>query len=139
MQAELKWKGKMLFEGMPGTGHKVMFDTVEESGGTDTAATPMEHMLLALGACTAMDVITILKKMRQEVTDYSVQLRAERNDKHPRYFTEVVVEHRLRGKHLDPEAVQRAVSLSDEVYCSATASLRQPVPVSSRFIIEEAG
>lgn len=52
MQAKLKWKGEMLFEGIPGTGHKVMFDTTEESGGTDTAATPMEHMLLALGACT---------------------------------------------------------------------------------------
>lgn len=84
-----------------------------------------------------MDVVSILKKMRQEVTEYSVQLYAERKDKNPRYFTQVVVEHHLKGRGLDPEAVDRAVKLSDEVYCSATASLRQPVFVSSRFVIEE--
>lgn len=137
MEAKLVWKGNLRFEGISGTGHLVHFDTGQESGGDNTAATPMEHLLLAVGACSAMDVIAILRKMRQEVTSYSVQLVGERRDQHPRAFTSVVVEHHIKGKNLDPDAVERAVHLSDEVYCSATACIREQVPVSARYIIEE--
>lgn len=137
MEAKLRWIDHLLFEGVPESGHKVLFDTASSVGGTEQAPTPMEYMLLAIGACTAMDVISILKKMRQEVTEYRVRLVADRNPEHPRYFTRVVIEHILRGNALDPTLVEKAVNLSDTKYCSAAATLRHQVEVTSRFFIEQ--
>ncbi|MFN7161509.1 MAG: OsmC family protein [Fimbriimonadales bacterium] len=138
MSGELVWKGNMLFEGACDiTGHRVLFDTHPQSGGNDVAATPMEHLLLAVAACTAMDVVAILRKMRQELTSYRIEIHAERNREHPRRFTEVRITHYLRGNDLDPQAVEKAVRLSDERYCSASATLRMPTEVRSEFVIEE--
>jgi putative redox protein len=126
MDGELVWKGNMLFEGACDiTGHKVLFDAHPHSGGNDIAATPMEHLLLAVAACTAMDVVTILRKMKRE-----------RHPEHPRRFTEVTITHYLQGNNLDPKAVEKAVKLSDEKYCSASATLRMPTEVRSEFVIE---
>jgi len=137
MDGELVWKGNMLFEGMCDlTGHKVLFDTHPNSGGNDVAATPMEHLLLAVAACTAMDVVAILRKMKQELTAYRLEIRGERAPEHPRRFTEVVITHYLQGNNLDPKAVEKAVQLSDERYCSASATLRLPTTVRSEFVIE---
>ncbi|MGQ9902086.1 MAG: OsmC family protein [Fimbriimonadales bacterium] len=137
MDGELIWKGNMLFEGTCDiTGHKVLFDTHPQSGGNDIAATPMEHLLLAVAACTAMDVVAILRKMKQELTAYRVEIQGERHPEHPRRFTKVVVRHYLQGNNLDPKAVEKAVRLSDEKYCSASATLRLPTEVVSEFEIE---
>jgi putative redox protein len=85
MDGELVWKGNMLFEGACDiTGHKVLFDAHPHSGGNDIAATPMEHLLLAVAACTAMDVVTILRKMKQELTAYRIEIHGERHPEHPR-------------------------------------------------------
>ncbi len=137
MSGELVWKGNMLFEGECDiTGHKVLFDAHPHSGGNDVAATPMEHLLLAVAACTAMDVVAILRKMKQELTGYRIEIHAERHAEHPRRFTEVVITHYLQGKNLDAQAVAKAVRLSDERYCSASATLRAPTEVRSEFVIE---
>jgi len=137
MDGELIWKGNMLFEGVATSGHTILFDAAPESGGNDVAARPMEHLLLAVAACTAFDVVAILRKMKQELTDYRVRIHATRRQEHPRHLTEVVIEHLLKGRNLDPAAVERAVRLSDEKYCSASATLRVPVTVRSTFTIEE--
>jgi putative redox protein len=106
MDGELVWKGNMLFEGTCDiTGHKVLFDAHPHSGGNDVAATPMEHLLLALAACTAMDVVAILRKMKQELTAYRIEIHGERHPEHPRRFTEVTITHYLQGNNLDPKAV----------------------------------
>lgn len=137
MEGELVWKGNMLFEGRANTGHPILFDAHPASGGNDVAATPMEHMLLAVAACTAIDVVAILNKMKQPLTEYRVSIRAERAPEHPRRFTKVIITHHLKGDNLDPSAVERAVKLSDEKYCSASATLRLPTEVASEFVIEE--
>ncbi len=137
MDGELVWKGKMVFEGRANTGHPVLFDAHPEHGGSNVAATPMEAMLLAVAACTAIDVVAILNKMQQNLTEYRVSIHAERAPEHPRRFTKVVITHHLKGENLDPSAVERAVKLSDEKYCSASATLRLPTEVSSEFVIEE--
>lgn len=137
MDGELVWKGNMLFEGTCDiTGHKVLFDAHPQSGGNDIAATPMEHLLLAIAACTAMDVVAILRKTKQELTAYRVEIQGERHPEHPRRFTKVVVRHYLQGNNLDPKAVEKAVRLSDEKYCSASATLRLPTEVVSEFEIK---
>jgi putative redox protein len=137
MDGELVWKGNMLFEGVATSGHAILFDAAPEVGGNDVAARPMEHLLLAVAACTAIDVVAILRRMKQELTEYRVRIHAERNPEHPHRFTEVVIEHILKGRNLDPKAVERAVRLSDEKYCSASATLREPVRVQVAFRIEE--
>ncbi|MCS7208111.1 MAG: OsmC family protein [Fimbriimonadales bacterium] len=137
MDGELVWKGNMLFEGACDlTGHKVLFDTHPQSGGNDVAATPMEHLLLAVAACTAMDVVAILRKMQQQLTAYRVEIHGTRHPEHPRRFTEVTITHYLQGKNLNPQMVEKAVRLSDEKYCSASATLRLPTEVRSEFVIE---
>lgn len=138
MNGELVWKGNMLFEGACDvSGHKVLFDTHPNVGGNDIAATPMEHLLLAVAACTGMDVVAILRKMKQDLTEYRIEIHAERHPEHPRRFTKVVITHYVRGNNLDPAMVEKAVRLSDEKYCSASATLRVPTEVRSEFVIEE--
>lgn len=137
MDGELVWKGNMLFEGACDiTGQKVLFDTHPQSGGNGIAATPMEHLLLAVAACTAIDVVAILRKMKQELTAYRIEIQGERHPEHPRRLTKVVVRHYLQGNNLDPKAVEKAVRLADEKYCSVSATLRLPTEVQSVFEIE---
>lgn len=138
MNGELVWKGNMLFEGACDvSGHKVLFDTNPNVGGNDIAATPMEHLLLAVAACTGMDVVAILRKMKQDFTEYRIEIHAERHPEHPRRFTRVVITHYIRGNNLDPALVEKAVRLSDEKYCSASATLRMPTEVRSELVLEE--
>ncbi len=137
MEGELVWKGNMLFLGQAGTGHPVLIDAHPDHGGNGVAPTPMEYLLLAVAGCTAIDVVAILRKMKQELTEYRVSIRAQRHPEHPRRFTEVVITHHLKGNNLDPQAVEKAVRLSDEKYCSASATLRMPTEVRSEFVIEE--
>jgi putative redox protein len=88
-----------------------------------TGVSPMEVVLLGLGGCTGIDVISTLRKMRQEVTGYAVRVRGERRDEHPRIYTRIEVEHELRGRELEESSVSRAISLSAEKYCSVSAML----------------
>ncbi len=129
--------GDGLFIGITPSGHAQVLETVH---GRASAATPMELLLVALGGCTAVDVISILKKKREQVTDYRVEVRGERRDEHPRSFTRMEVRHVVRGRNVSEKSVAAAVELSETKYCSVAATLRPGVEIVTTYeIIEDAG
>jgi putative redox protein len=113
-----------------GTGHAVVMDDAQ--GGT--GAKPVEFALLALGGCTAFDVIGILRKQRQQVTGYEIELHAEQAPEPPMVFTRVEIKHRLRGQ-IDPEAVRRAIHLSETKYCSVGVMVAKTAKIENTFEI----
>ncbi len=123
----------MRFEATLGSGHRVILDAASEVGGQDAGPRPMEMLLLGLGGCTGMDVISILRKMRQDVTGYEIRLSGERATEHPKVFTAIVVEHVVRGRGLSEESVRRAVELSATRYCSAAAMLGKVARIDERY------
>ncbi len=112
--------------------------SAEHAGGHNAGFLPMEMLLVGLAGCTAMDVITILRKKRQQVTAYEVQVQGVRADDHPRVFVEITVEHRITGYHIQPEAVERAIELSKTRYCGAGAMLGTVAHLTHTFRIVEA-
>ena len=123
MKARVKWVDGMMFVGESGSGHAVVMDGAPEFGGRDLGIRPMEMMLLGMGGCTAFDVVLILRKGREPVTDCVVELDAERAATDPKVFTRIHVRYRVTGRGLDPAKVDRAVKLSAEKYCSASVML----------------
>jgi putative redox protein len=137
MEAKAVWNGKMSFEGSADSGLKLPMDTSIESGGDDNGFRPMELLLVSLAGCTAMDVISILKKKRQEVTDFEVRVQSERATEHPKVFTDIHLEYVVTGKSVEREAVERAVELSEEKYCSAQAMLRKTARITHTITLIE--
>jgi len=135
MDANVTWKKGMSFEGTADSGFKVDLGTDPQFGGDDDGFRPLELMLVSLGGCTGMDVISILQKKRQEVTSFEVRVHAERAADHPKVFTSITVEYILSGINLDPDAVDRAVELSSTKYCPAQAMLAQAVPITHKVTI----
>jgi putative redox protein len=128
------------FAAEAGSGHSVTMDASVEHGGADLGFRPMELLLVGLAGCTAMDVISILRKKRQDVRDYVVVVHGTRAETHPMVFTEITVEHRVFGHEVDPEAVRRAIELSESRYCGAGAMLRQTAKLTHTFrILEDDG
>lgn len=129
--------GGGLFVGISPGGHAQVLETDHERA---SAATPMELLLIALGGCTAVDVESILKKKRQQVTEYRVEVRGERREEHPRAFTRIEVRHVVRGRGVSEAAVAAAVELSETKYCSVAATLRPGVEIVTTYeVIEDAG
>lgn len=114
-------------------------EVVLESGPHSPHPDPVETALTAIGACHAMDVISILRKKRQDVTGYEVEVNAERMDEHPRHFTAIEMIHRVRGRGVSPDALEEAVRLSEEKYCSLHHSLRPDIRFTKRLEIVEEG
>ncbi|MEO8027209.1 MAG: OsmC family protein [Bryobacteraceae bacterium] len=110
---------------------------VTSNGREQGAASPMELLLIALGTCTAIDVESILKKKRERVTSYRVEVHGDRREEYPKSFTKMYVRHIFRGHALKEEAVQRAIELSETKYCSVAATLRPTVEIVSSYTIEE--
>ena len=130
--ALVTWGGGSSFTGEAGSGHRVAMDN--EEGGT--AVRPSELPLVGLGGCTAMDVVDILRKKRQDVATYEVSVEAQQRESHPKVFTEIVVEHRVSGNPLDPAAVARAIELSATRYCSVTAVIATGVArITHRYVV----
>ena len=127
--------GAMCFRALGDSGHEVVMDAAPEVGGQDRGARPMELLLAGLAGCTGMDVVSILRKMRQEVTGYEVRVRGERAEEHPRVYTEIVVEHVVRGRGLIEAHVARAVELSATRYCPASAMLEKAARIEHRYAI----
>lgn len=125
MKATVKWVDGAMFVGESGSGHAVVMDGPEEIGGRNMGIRPMEMMLLSVGACSSIDVVSILKKGRQQVTRCEARLEAERADAVPAVFTRINLHFIVAGRDLDPGKVQRAVDLSAEKYCSASIMLRK--------------
>lgn len=134
-KAVVHFAGNDLFIGITPSGHAQVLDTNHERA---SAATPVELLLIALGSCTAVDVISILRKKRERVTDYRVEIRGERRAEHPRKYTRMEVRHIVRGHKVSEKALAQAIELSDGKYCSVAATLRSGVEIISSYeIIEE--
>ena len=137
MDASVTWNGGMSFTGTAVTGLKVELDADESVGGNDNGFRPLELMAISLVGCTAMDVISILKKKRQDVTRFEVKTHIERADGHPKVFTGAVIEYIFYGHNIDPKAVERSIQLSDQIYCPAQAMLKQVMPIELKYTIHE--
>ena len=137
MKARIKWVEHASFVAESGSGHALLLDGPPDHGGRNLGIRPMEAVLIGLGACTAFDVVSILRKSRQAVTDCVVELSAERAEETPKVFTRIHMTYRVRGRALGESQVRRAVSLSAEKYCSATAMLRPTVDITYEYVIEQ--
>ncbi len=134
-KATIHYAGNDLFIGISPSGHAQTLETNHERA---SAATPMELLLIALGSCTAEDVISILQKKRQQVTDYRVEVSGERRAEHPRSYTRMMVRHVVRGRGLSEKALAQAIELSETKYCSVAATLRPAAEILTSYeIIEE--
>ncbi len=136
MKARVTWIEGVRFAGEAGSGHSVVMDGAPEYGGRDTGFRPMEMLLVGLGGCSAFDVVSILKKGRQDITDVTVEIEAERADTDPKVFTSIHMIYAVSGHDLDPKKVERAVALSAEKYCSATAMLEQSAAITHEVRLE---
>ena len=135
----MDWKGNFRLNARNEKGVSNSFDATKEHGGEESALSPMETMLASLAACSSYDVLTILKKKRQKVTGYSVEVTAERrNDPPPHVFTKIHLKYMIKGENISPEAVQRAIELSQEKYCSVGAMIRNSVLITTSYEIVNA-
>ena len=135
MKARVKWLDHMSFVAESGSGHSIVLDGSPEHGGRDLGIRPMESVLIGLGACSAFDVVLMLKKARQNVLDCEVVLEAERADAVPAVFTKIEMVYRIAGTELLKKQVDRAVSLSAEKYCSVSKMLEESVEITHRVEI----
>ena len=133
MRARVKWLDHMSFVGESGSGHSVVMDGAPEVGGRDLGIRPMEMLLLGLGGCASFDVVYILQKARQDVTNCEVEISAERADTVPKVFTKIHLHFVVEGNELSEDRVAKAVSLSAEKYCSASKMLEKAATITHDF------
>lgn len=140
MDVVLSWKGRMSFESVSDSGFAQKMDADGVAGGDNSAARPMEFIAIGLAGCTGMDVISILQKKKQPVTDFQVQVHAPQADEHPKVFSSAVIEYLVTGKDVDEAALLRAIELSAEKYCPAQAMLGKAFPMQLVYkIFDEDG
>lgn len=139
MKARVQWLDGRAFVGESGSGHAVVMDGAPESGGRNIGVRPMEMLLLGLGGCTAFDIVMILERMRENVTGLDIALEGERAGEDPKVFTHVKLIYKITGRNLKPASVERAVNLSAEKYCSASAMFGKTATIEHRFEIIEEG
>lgn len=137
MEASVTLQQRMSFIGTADSGFTVNLGTSPAVGGDDDGFRPMELMLLSLVGCTAMDVISILRKKRQQVTDFQVKVKAEQAKEHPKVFTDITITYIVHGVNVDPKAVERSIELSETSYCPAQAMLVRAVPIKHEYEIVE--
>ena len=135
MKATITLQEGSTFEGVAGSGHRVTMDVAPEVGGRNLGLRPMEMVLLGLGGCTAIDVLHMLRKGRQPITDMRVELDAERADDVPKVFTKIHLHFVLTGAGLDPHKIERAINLSASKYCSASMMLNKTAEMTHDFEI----
>jgi putative redox protein len=133
MKCRIKWLDHMSFVGESGSGHSVVMDGAPEAGGRDLGIRPMEMLLLGLGGCTAFDVVSILHKSRQQISDCEVEIEAERAETIPKVFTRIHLHFIVSGRALDASKVSKAVSLSADKYCSASRMLEKTATITHDF------
>lgn len=128
----------MAFDAVASSGHSVALNAGGLEGESEQGFRPLEMLLVGLGGCTGMDVISILRKMRQEVTGYDVKVEGIRVDEHPKVYSDIVVEHTLKGRGISEQMVRKAVDLSANRYCPASAMLSMAANVVHRYRIVDA-
>lgn len=134
--AGIQWKGEMSFEAEL-NGHKFMIDADEKVGGKNLGPRPKPLMLTALAGCTGMDVISILKKMRVELDDFSINVEGEQNDEHPVQYIKMHITYEFKGKDLPKDKIEKAVNLSQERYCGVSDFYRKVIPVTHEIKLIE--
>jgi len=132
-QATLKWTNGLQFLARAENGPAVVLDTPDGKGGP----TPMEMVLMGVAGCTAMDVISILTKKRQDVHNFEVNVSGQQVDEYPKRYSDIAIEYVVYGKAIDPKAVERAIALSTTKYCSAIASVNATISNSYRIVEDE--
>ena len=137
MKVRIKWVEGVAFLGESETGHAVVLDGAPENGGRNIGMRPMEMLLIGMGACTSFDVVAILRKARQPITDCVAEIDATRADEIPKVFTKIHVHFLVTGNNLNAMQVERAVKLSAEKYCSASIMLSKSVEITHSFEIKE--
>ena len=133
MKARVKWVEDRTFVGESGSGHKLVLGTASGPEGKTPGPSPMELVLLGTGGCSAYDVVHILEKGREAVEDVVVELEAERAETEPKVFTKIHMHYIVKGKRLSPDKVKRAIELSVEKYCSASAMMAKTADDHPRF------
>ena len=137
MNISVNWVDGMLMVGKSHSGHSITMDGPPEIGGDNLGVRPMEMLLLGVAGCTMIDVVTTLKKMRQNLTHCETRLNAERADEHPKVFTDIHIQFILKGQDLDSKKVEKAITLSAEKYCSASIMLGKTASITHDFEIVE--
>ena len=137
MKARVKWLDQVAFVAESGSGHAVVVDGAPEAGGRNVGMRPMELLLSGAAACTAFDVVWILKRARQPVADCVVEAEADRAPVEPKVFTRIHLRYAVAGRGLDPHQVERAVKLSKEKYCSATIMLARSAEITFEVRVVE--
>lgn len=134
MKINVDWQGEMEFLSNLPSGHEVTLDASPESGGHNKGPRPMEMLLTGLGGCTGIDVVMILKKMKEEIKEFSMDIDGERAEEAPKRFTKIHITYKFKGKNLSEKKIERAIKLSEEKYCSASSSLN--AEITSSYEIE---
>ncbi len=137
MQATVKWVDGVMFVGESGSGHAIVIDGPPDHGGRNIGMRPMELLLLGVGACSSFDVVQILQKGRNDIVDCTAEVTAERVDAIPSVFSKIHLHFKVSGKDLKASAVERAVKLSAEKYCSASIMLSKAVDITHDFEVIE--
>ena len=137
MEAKVTWKENMAFTGTADSGFTIDLDAKQAVGGEGRGFIPMELMAMSMAGCTAMDVISILRKKRQDVTSFEVRVDATRAEEHPKVFTGATIHYFVSGHNVDEAAVVRAIELTAKSYCPAQAMLGQVMPIQLRYQIFE--
>jgi len=138
MKTRITWLEEMAYVARSASGHALVLDGPPELGGQNLGPRPMEMLLMGLGGCTAIDVVNILRKSRQDLQGCELELEADRADTDPKVFTQIRVHFILTGKNLSAQHVQRAIDLSAEKYCSASIMLGKTAQISHTYEIREA-
>jgi len=133
--ATVKWTGGLQFVGESGTGHAIVLDAAPEDGGTNMGMRPMELLVVAIGSCSGMDIVSVLQKKRQKITDCTVHISGEKESDYPHRFVSIDVQWIITGEKVSEEAVKHAVDLSMEKYCSVKATLEHSAKISFRYTI----
>ena len=137
MNISVNWVDGLLMVGKSDSGHTITMDGPPESGGENLGVRPMEMLLLGVAGCTMIDVVTTLKKMRQDLSHFETKINAERATDHPKVFTDIHIQFIVKGKDLDSKKVDKAITLSAEKYCSASIMLGETATITHDFEVIE--
>ena len=137
MNISVNWVDGLLMVGKSDSGHTITMDGPPESGGENLGVRPMEMLLLGVAGCTMIDVVTTLKKMRQDLSHLETKINADRATDHPKVFTDIHIKFILKGQNLDEKKVDKAITLSAEKYCSASIMLGETATITHDFEVVE--
>lgn len=138
MEINMDWQGGFKFSGDTLYGHTISTDASKKVGGAEDGYQPLELLIFGLAGCTGIDVVMIAEKMKQKITSLKIKIKADQREEHPRVFAKAHIEYLFTGENLDPKKLERIIELSEEKYCSASATLAGVTRITHSFKILEA-